>query len=189
MSTAKIGVLVGSTRQGSYSQALARAALRVAPESLDWQMLKIDDLPFYNQDLEASEQSPQSWADFRAALSGCDGFLFVTPEYNRSIPALLKNAIDIGSRPSSEPTWAGKPGLVISQSPGQTGGFGANQALRAALMYPNVILMNQPEGYFGNITTLINPESGEIEDERTLKFLGKIMTAFAAWVERINCSR
>lgn len=185
MSEYRIGVLVGSSRLHSYSQALAQAATKVAPASLSFCSVPIDELSFYNQDLENSGEIPEDWVELRMVLAECDGFLFVTPEYNRSIPAMLKNAVDVGSRPTSEKTWAGKPGVILSQSPGRTGGFGANHALRQALVYPNVILMNQPEGYFGEIATTIDEASGEIIDAHTLAFLERIMKAFADWVNQI----
>jgi len=186
MSEYKIGVLVGSLRMGSFSQALAHAAMKLAPATLSCEIIKIGELPFYDQDLEESGEVPEGWLEFRAMLEACDGFIFVTPEYNRSIPALMKNAVDVGSRPSSEKTWAGKPGVILSQSPGRTGGFGANHALRQALVYPNVILMNQPEGYFGEIAATIDKATGEITNEHTLKLLAKIMEAFSDWVKRIG---
>ena len=185
MSKYRIGVLVGSSRRGSFSQALAHAACEVAPESLSCTFIEIENLPFYDQDLEESGEVPEDWTAFRAELVSCDGFLFVTPEYNRSVPAVMKNAVDVGSRPASTKTWYGKPGVILSQSPGRTGGLGASLALRQALVYPNVILMNQPEGYFGEIAATIDKATGEISDEHTLGFLTKIMEAFADWVEHV----
>lgn len=111
-----------------------------------------------------------------------DGFLFITPEYNRSVPAVLKNALDVGSRPYGKSVWDGKPGAVISVSPGAFGGFGANHQIRQTLVFLNVPTMQQPEAYIGNIAKLMD-DSGNIKDESILEYLKSIMESFETWVE------
>src|SRR5690349_21074068 len=120
MKTYKIGVLVGSLRKASYNLKMAKALAALAPGSLSLQIIAIGELPMYSEDLEA--MLPEQWKQFREQLRGVDGVLFVTPEYNRSVPAVLKNAIDVGSRPYGKSAWEGKPGAVISVSPGGIGG-------------------------------------------------------------------
>jgi len=112
-----------------------------------------------------------------------DGLLFVTPEYNRSVPAALKNALDVGSRPYGRSVWGGKPGAVVTLSPGALGGFGANHHLRQTLMFLNIPTLPQPEAYIGGAATLFDPQ-GDLTNEATREFLGKFMEAFATWVER-----
>jgi len=109
----------------------------------------------------------------------------VTPEYNRSVPGVLKNAIDVGSRPYGQSAWDGKPAAVISVSPGAIGGFGANQHLRQSCVFLNIPVMQQPEAYIGNAASLFDKE-GSIRNEDTRKFLKGFMEAFAAWIERIQ---
>jgi chromate reductase len=138
-------------------------------------------LPFYNQDVEA--QSPAPWVAFRDRIRRADAVLFVTPEYNRSVPAALKNAIDVGSRPYGKSAWDGKPGAVVSASPGAIGGFGANHHLRQSLVFLNVPVLQQPEVYLGGVDKLFD-ERGGIASESTHGFLVKYLTAFAAWIER-----
>ena len=135
----------------------------------------------YNQDLE--EVPPASWTEFRSRLKGFDGVLFVTPEYNRSVPAVMKNAIDIGSRPYGKNSWDGKPGGVVSVSPGALSGFGANHHLRQSLVFVNVPAMQQPEAYIGNAAKVFD-NSGKLTDESTREHLQKFIDAFAQWVVR-----
>jgi len=175
----KIGVLVGSLRKASFNMKTARSLPALAPESLSLEIVPIGDLPLYNEDLEAA--LPQPWERFREQIKTFDGVLFVTPEYNRSIPAVLKNAIDVGSRPYGKNAWDGKPGGVISVSPGKMGGFGANQHLRQSLIFINVPAMPQPEAYIGGAADLFD-ESGNLINESTKTFLKKFMGAFEKWV-------
>jgi len=176
----QIAVLLGSLRRDSYSRKLGLALARMAPESLDLEIVEIGGLPLYNQDLEA--ETP-AWATFRARIAKSDGVLFVTPEYNRSIPAVLKNAIDVGSRPPGKSAWDGKPGAIISLSQGGLGGFGANHHLRQSLVFVNVPAMQQPEAYIGNVASIFDA-AGEISAPSTREFIAKFLNAFAAWVER-----
>ena len=181
MNTKRIAVFVGSLRKESFSRKMAKALIGLAPGSLALEILEIGGLQMYNQDLE--ETPPEAWVDFRRRLKGFDGVLFVTPEYNRSVPAVLKNAIDIGSRPYGSNSWDGKPGAVVSVSPGALGAFGANHHLRQSLVFLNVLAMAQPEAYIGGAAKLFD-ESGSIANETTREFLQKFMGAFAEWVAR-----
>ena len=175
-----IAVLVGSLRSESYTRKAACAAIEVAPRSLTLQTLEIGQLPHYNQDLEASP--PAEWQSFRDLVRGFDGVLFATPEYNRSVPGVLKNAIDVGSRPYGKSAWAGKPAAVISVSPGAIGGFGANQHLRQSLVFLDMPCMQQPEAYLGHADRLFDA-GGTLTNDSTRVFLASFMTSFEHWVE------
>ena len=141
----RIAVIVGSLRKESLNRKMAKALAALAPETLKLEIVEIGRLTLFNQDYE--NNPPAEWTEFREQLRNYDGFLFVTPEYNRSVPGVLKNAIDVGSRPYGKSVWSGKPGAVISVSPGSLGGFGANQHLRQSLACLNVPIMPRPEGY------------------------------------------
>jgi chromate reductase len=177
-----VAVLVGSLRKGSFNRKTAEALARLAPETLKLEILEIGHLPLYNQDLE--ENPPSEWEDFRQRAKAAEAVLFVTPEYNRSVPAALKNAIDVGSRPYGSSVWDGKPGAVISVSPGAIGGFGANHHLRQSLVFLNVPVLQQPEAYLGGAGDLFD-EKGDLKNEGTRKFLTQFITAYAAWVEKV----
>ncbi len=182
----KIAVIVGSLRKESFNRKMARALQALAPESLKLEIIEIGGLPLYNQDLD--DDPPAAWVDFRERLLKSDGFLFVTPEYNRSVPGVLKNAIDVGSRPYGNSVWNGKPGAVISVSPGAMGGFGANHHLRQSMVFLNVPTMQQPEAYIGNAAKLFD-ENGSLTNDSTREFAVKYMNAFAAWVETNTSDR
>jgi chromate reductase len=141
-------------------------------------------LPFYNQDLE-TDPPPVPWTAFRQRVKAADAVLFVTPEYNRSVPAVLKNALDVGSRPYGSSVWDRKPGAVVSGSPGAIGAFGANHHLRQSLVFLNVPTMQQPEAYVGHADKLFD-EHGKLVSDGTRKFLQEFMQAFANWVETIR---
>lgn len=173
-------VLVGSLRKDSINRKLARALIELAPAPLDPSIVEIGQLPLYDQDLD--DDPPPAWLAFRQRIKAADALLFVTPEYNRSVPAPLKNAIDVGSRPYGQSAWDGKPGAVISASPGAIGGFGANQHLRQCLVYLNVPALQQPEAYVGGADKLFDA-SGVLTNEATREFLRKFMQAFGLWVE------
>lgn len=177
-----IAVIVGSLRKASLNRMTAHALAKLAPEKLKLETVEIGQLQLYDQDLD--EAPPQSWTDFRERIRRADGVLFVTPEYNRSMPAALKNALDVGSRPYGASGWNGKPGGVVSVSPGGLGGFGANHHLRQSLVFLNVPVMQQPEAYFGNAGTFFD-EKGELTNDATLKVMRRFIEAYAAWVERI----
>jgi chromate reductase len=177
-----IAVVVGSLRKDSLNRKLAHELVRLAPPGLRFTFAEIGALPLYNQDLDATP--PQAWEDFRAAIKACDAVLFVTPEYNRSIPGVLKNAIDVGSRPHGHSAWAKKPGAVISASPGAMGGFGSSHHLRQSCVFLDIPVMPQPEVYLGHFGDAFDP-GGRLKDEKLAAYLGGFMAAFADWVEKI----
>lgn len=181
MKKKSIGVIVGSLRKGSYNESVVRYLARVAPEHLDLKFIDIGHLPLYNQDLD--DNPPKSYVEFRDQIRALDGFLFVTPEHNRSFPAALKNALDIASRPYGANVWNGKPAGVVSVSIGAIGGFGANHHLRQVLSFLNVPVMQQPEAYVGGIMSAVN-ESGELTDDSLKGFLKDYIDALAAWFEK-----
>jgi len=175
-----VAILVGSLRKASFSRKMALAAAKLAPSSLKPAVVEIGDLALYDEDGEA--ETPAGWTTFRNKMKAAEAVLFVTPEYNRSVPGVLKNAIDVGSRPYGQSVFNGKPGAVISVSPGAIGGFGANHHLRQSLVFLNVPTMQQPEAYIGGAGSLFD-EAGEITNPGTRDFIAKFMAAFAAWVE------
>ncbi|TWG79626.1 chromate reductase [Cupriavidus gilardii J11] len=182
MSTPRdVAVLVGSLRKESYNRKLALALAQLAPAELKLDIVEIGQLPLYNEDVDVSP--PDAWTAFRDRIRRADAVLFVTPEYNRSVPAPLKNAIDVGSRPYGKSAWDRKPGAVISASPGAIGGFGANHHLRQSLVFLNVPAMQMPEAYIGGVDKLFNDQGG-IGNESTRAFLDKFLTSFAAWIEK-----
>jgi chromate reductase, NAD(P)H dehydrogenase (quinone) len=178
--------LVGSLRRESFSKRLMLGLKSVAPESLKVEQVPIGDLSFYNQDLEGP-QAPLPWLEFRDRVRRADAVLFVTPEYNRSVPAVLKNAIDVGSRPYGHSAWDGKPCAVVSCSPGAGGAFGANHHLRQSLVFLNMPTLQQPEAYIGGIDKLVD-DSGSFLNPSTRTFCQRIMTAFEEWI-RTNAER
>ncbi|HZF09940.1 MAG TPA: NAD(P)H-dependent oxidoreductase [Thermoanaerobaculia bacterium] len=181
MSTRDVAVIVGSLRHGSFSRMTAKALMEVAPNNLRCEIVELRDLSIYDQDLETSSP-PASWVAFRDRIRKADAVLFVTPEYNRSVPGGLKNALDVGSRPYGHSAWSGKPGAVVSVSPGAVGGFGANHHLRQSLVFLNVPTMQQPEAYIGGASSLFDTE-GKLTSDGTREFLRTFMDAFAAWIE------
>lgn len=180
--TFKVAVLVGSLREASFSRKLALALASLAPETLRLEIVEIGDLPLYDEDQEGRHQA---WSRFRTEIKAADAVLFVTPEYNRSVPGCLKNALDVGSRPYGHSAWSGKPGAVVSSSPGAMGGFGANHHLRQSLVFLNVPAMQQPEAYVGGVAGLFD-EDGHLINEGTKGFLTQFMVAFANWVARLK---
>jgi chromate reductase len=183
MAIKKIAVIVGSLRKESLNRKTALALMELAPSSLSMEIVEIGDLPLYNQDSDEGGNLPQAWVEFRRRMKAFDGVLFITPEYNRSVPAVLKNAIDVGSRPYGQSIWSGKAGAVISVSPGAIGGFGANHHLRQSLVFLDVPTLQQPEAYIGGAAKMFD-EAGKLANEDTRKFLEKFAAAFADWVER-----
>ncbi len=175
----KIAVIVGSLRKESYNLKTAKSLMAIAPESLSLEIINIANLPMFNEDLEATP--PKEWETFREQIKAADGLLFVTPEYNRSVPAVLKNAIDVGSRPYGQNSWDGKPAAIVSVSIGNISGFGANHHLRQSLVFVNVHTMAQPEAYIGGAGALFNNE-GKLIDDSTAKFLNSFMKAFEKWI-------
>ena len=178
-----VAVLVGSLRKDAYSRKMALALEQLAPETLKLTIVEIRDLPLYDQDLDG-DAPPAAWAAFRSAVRAADAVLFVTPEYNRSVPGGLKNAIDVGSRPYGQSAWSRKPCAVVSISPGAIGGFGANQHLRQSMVFLDMPVVQQPEAYVGGAATLF-AEDGSIANEGTRTFLAGLMTALADLIERV----
>jgi chromate reductase len=176
-----VAVLIGSLRKGSYSRAVANAVAGLAPERLRLEIVEIRDLPLYDQDLEATPPAP--WVAFRDRIRRADGVLFVTPEYNRSIPGALKNAIDVGSRPYGQSAYKNKPAAVISTSPGAMGAFGANHHLRQCLVFLDMPAMAQPEAYISGVNKLVDAE-GKLTNDGTRDFLRTFADTFARWIER-----
>mgnify|MGYP001424696019 CR=1 FL=1 len=176
----KIAVFVGSLRKQSFNLKTAKALIALAPETLSLEIIDISSIPMFNEDLEATP--PKEWLTLREQIKAADGFLFLTPEYNRSVPAVLKNAIDVGSRPYGQNSWNGKPGAVVSVSIGNISGFGANHHLRQSLVFVNVPVMPQPEAYIAEATGLFD-DKGNLTKESTKDFLKMFMEAFAKWVD------
>lgn len=177
-------VLVGSLRKDSFNGMLANVLISLAPSSMKLDIVDIGQMPFYNQDLE-TDDPPAQWTVFRRRVKSADAVLFVTPEYNRSVPAALKNALDVGSRPYGSSVWDRKPGAIVSCSPGAIGAFGANHHLRQSLVFLNVPTMQQPEAYIGHADKLFD-EHGKLVNDGTRKFLQEFLQAFASWAERMR---
>jgi chromate reductase len=177
----QVAVLVGSLRPDGFTDRLADALITVAPEHLALHKLDISDLPLYRADREVDPPSP--WLRFRGDIKAADAVLFVTPEYNRSVPGGLKNAIDVASRPYDESAFERKPAAIASQSPGPMGGFGANHALRQSLVFLDMPTLQQPELYLGGSARLL-VRTGMPSDEGVRSLLKAFMDAFALWIER-----
>ncbi|MBB4865000.1 chromate reductase [Pseudomonas nitritireducens] len=174
-----VAVVVGSLRKESLNRKIAKAFAALAPANLKLEIVEIGDLPLYSEDIDAGNP-PAAYQTFRARLQKADAVLFVTPEYNRSVPGVLKNAIDVGSRPYGQSSWNGKPCAVVSASPGAIGGFGANHHLRQSLVFLNMPVLQQPEAYLGGAGSFFD-EAGKLSD-KTQPFLKSIIDAFAAWI-------
>lgn len=179
---AKVAVLVGSLRKGSFSRAIANNIAELASPGLNMTIVEIGDLPFYNPDLE-NDGAPESWLRFRKQITAADAVLFVTPEYNRTVPATIKNALDVGSRPYGKSVWNGKPAAIVSNSPGLLGGFGANHHLRQSLVFLNMPVLAQPEAYLSKVGDFLDKD-GKVTKDDTRDFLKSFADAFAAWIER-----
>ena len=174
-----VAVFVGSLRKDSINRKVANALVALAPASLKLATVEIGHLPLYDQDTDANP--PSEWRELRQRVKAADAVLFVTPEYNRSIPGVLKNALDGASRPYGQNAWNGKPAAVVSASPGAIGGFGANHHLRQSLVFLNVPAMPQPEAYLGGADKLFDA-NGKLVNEGSSKFLQQFMAAFADWI-------
>lgn len=179
--TYNVAVLVGSLRKASINRKLALALADLAPQHLKLNIVEIGDLPLYNEDIDV-DPAPAAYTTFRNALKAADAVLFVTPEYNRTIPAPMKNAVDVASRPYGQSALSGKPAGVISASPGAIGGFGANHHLRQALVFLDMPVLQQPEAYLGGAGNFFD-ENGKLSDS-IKPFLQKYIDTFAAWVEK-----
>ncbi len=178
-----VAVIVGSLRAASLSRKTAKALIERAPSSLACKMVQIGDLPLYNEDLDS--HAPEPWVRLRAEVAASDAVLFVTPEYNRSIPGCLKNALDVGSRPPGHSVWAGLPTGVVSVTPYKLGAFGANHALRQTFVFLDMPVMQQPEAYVGGAADLFG-DGDEITNSGTDKFLTTFMERFADWAHTVR---
>ncbi|MGE5866051.1 MAG: NADPH-dependent FMN reductase [Rhizobacter sp.] len=174
-----VAVLVGSLRKASVNRKLALAMAELAPPTLKLSIVEIGELPHFNEDWEASP--PPAVTAFKSAIEAADAVLFVTPEYNRSVPGVLKNAIDVASRPYGKSAWNGKPGAVVTASPGGIGGFGANHALRQSFVFLNVPMLPH-EAYVGSAHTLFD-DAGKLTNDSTRQFLTQMLNRFAGWIE------
>jgi chromate reductase len=176
-----IAVAVGSLRRDSFNRQLAQALISLAPVDFSFEFLDIGTLPLYSQDYDAD--FPEVARQFKQKIEAADGLLFVTPEYNRSIPGVLKNALDWGSRPWGSNSWGGKPGAVIGTSPGATGTALSQQHLRNVLAYLDVATLGQPEMFIKHNAAVIDA-GGNILNEDTRKFLQTFVDRYVAWVKR-----
>ena len=180
----QIGIIAGSLRKESFSRKIGRTLIKMAPEGFEFRMISLDGLPVYNQDFDDYNQVPESYTKFREEIMELDGVIFVTPEYNRSIPGVLKNALDIGSRPYGKSAWNGKPGAIFSNSPGNLSAFGANHHLRQCLVFLNVPTMQQPEVYISKVKELFD-DNGIMKEGSTKDFLQKAVDAYIIWFNKI----
>jgi NAD(P)H-dependent FMN reductase/ketosteroid isomerase-like protein len=178
-----ISVVVGSLRKESFSRKVARALIAQAPASLECRIVEIADLPMYNEDLD--DRPPEQWVRFRDAIRSSRAVLFVTPEYNRSIPGCLKNAVDVASRPYGKSVLDGRPAGVVSVTPHKLGAFGANHAIRQTFVFLNMPVMQQPEAYVSNVGELF-VDKGQLKSPETREFLAQFMTAFSRWIAQIS---
>src|SRR3954468_18097924 len=181
-SVSNVAVLVGSLRKASLNRKVATQLAVLAPATLKLEIVDIRDLPLYDEDLDGAS-APAGWVTFRQRVKPADAVLFVTPEYNRSVPGVLKNAIDVGSRPYGSSVWNGKPAAVVSNSPGAIGGFGAYYQLRQSLVFLNMPTLNQPETYVGGVAAMFD-ENGELISEATREFLTGFGATFADGIEK-----
>ncbi len=179
MTTHSVAVIVGSLRQQSFSLKVAKAFVKLAPASLKLDIVTLHDLSFFNQDLEANP--PADWLKFRETIQAHDAVIFVTPEYNRGTSGVLKNAIDIGSRPFGKSSFLGKPTGIVGNAPGPGGGVSAALNLRQVLPGITGPIMGQPEIYLNAIADAFD-ENGEIVKESIRPVLQAYIDAFAAWV-------
>lgn len=176
-----VAVLVGSLRKGAFSRSTALALKELAAPRLDLKIAEIGDLPLYNPDLDGATP-PATWVRFRGEIAGANAVLFVTPEYNRSVPAALKNALDVGSRPYGHSVWGGKPAAIVSVSPGLLGAFGANHHLRQSLVFLNMPILQQPEAYISKVGDLLDAD-GKPTSDATRDFLKMFAEKFADWID------
>lgn len=177
-----IGILIGSLRKDSFNRKIAENLVELFNRDYSYEFIDIADLPLYNEDID-QDNPPASYVSYRDKLASFDAFLFFTPEYNRSMPAVLKNALDVGSRPYGKSKWDGKPAGIISVSPGAIGAFGANHHLRQCLTFLNMHPIQQPEMYIGNVTQILD-DNGKINSEESLKLCKNFVQKFEEWIEK-----
>jgi chromate reductase len=187
MTRHKIAILVGSLRKGSLNRRIGTSICKLAGNVLDCEVVEIGNLPLYDQDSDSNP--PPQYVEFRQKLAAVDGVLFVSPEYNRGIPGVLKNAIDVGSRPYGQSVFDKKPAAIVTASPGSIGGFGANHQIRQSCVFLNMPVMQQPEAYLGQVTDDNFDQSGCIKPGPLRDLIVGLAEAFGAWVDMIHRSR
>ena len=183
----KIAIIVGSLRKDSLNRKVARSICALRGDNLDCSMIEIGDVPLYNQDHDSNP--PEQYVRFRQQIGQADGVLFVSPEYNRGIPGVLKNAIDVGSRPYGQSVFDKKPAAIVTASPGSIGGFGANHQIRQACVFLNMPVMQQPEAYLGHVTDDSFDETGCLKEGPLKELITSLAHAFHDWVDMIHRSR
>ncbi|MBD8082809.1 NADPH-dependent FMN reductase [Chryseobacterium caseinilyticum] len=181
--TKVIGILAGSLRKESFSKKVAKTLIEFAPEGFEFKLIDLNDIPVYNQDFDDHNEIPEAITKFRIEMSAVDGVIFVTPEYNRSVPAVLKNAIDVGSRPYGKSVWDKKPAAIFSNSPGNLSAFGANHHLRQSLVFLNMPTMQQPEVYIAHVNDLFDKE-GKMKDGASKDFIKKALESYIIWFNK-----
>lgn len=189
MARHKIAILAGSLRKDSINRKIARSICAIEKDRLDCSIVPIGDLPLYNQDYDGATDEPESKARFRQSIAEADGVLFVSPEYNRGVPGVLKNAIDVGSRPYGKSVWNRKPAAIVSASPGGIGGFGANHQIRQSCVFLNMPVMQHPEAYLGRVNDDSFGPDGLLAEGPLKDLVTQIAEAFADWVKLIEDSR
>jgi len=187
MDRCKIAIVVGSLRKDSINLKVAKSLCAMAHERLDCDIVPIGDLPLYNQ--ESDGDPPEQYVRFREAIGRAHGVLFVTPEYNRGVPGVLKNAIDVGSRPHGKSVWNQMPAAIVSASPGSIGGFGANHQVRQACVFLNMPVMQHPEAYLGHVTDDSFDADGCLKDGPLKDLILSLSKAFGDWVHLIHQAR
>jgi chromate reductase len=178
----KIGLVIGSLRRESNSRRLAERLKEIAPASFAWNELAIGDLPLYNMDAEPGK--PAAWQRFREGVRGSDGIVFVVPEYNRSMPGAVKNAIDVASKPNGQNLWPGKPTIVMAQSSGPLGGLAGSFALKQTLAGAGALTLPHPEVYLSRVATLFGDDGRLAPD--TQEFLRGVLASFETWCARLS---
>ena len=187
MTNYKIAILVGSLRKDSINRKVAKSLCAFSGERLSCDIVEIGDLPLYNQDYDADSR-PQ-YERFRGEIAAADGVLFVTPEYNRGMPGVLKNAIDVGSRPYGESVFNQKPAAIVSASPGSIGGALANHQVRQSCVFLNMPVMQHPEAYLGRVNDDSFEADGCLKEGPLKELILGLSTAFSDWVHLIHESR
>ena len=180
--TRLVGMVIGSLRKASMSRRIAKELIGVAPKGSALNEIVIGDLPLYNGDLE--QEPPPEWLRLRSEVLAADALLFVIPEYNRSVPGAVKNAIDIASKPTAKNCWSGKPALVISQSTGPLGGLAGSYALKQTLLAVNAAVMPHPEVYLSRIADVFGAQGQMLSDPR--EHLRDVLGKFDTWITRFE---
>ena len=183
----KIAILVGSLRKDSINNKVARSICALRGDNLECSVVEIGDLPLYNEDLD--KNPPEQWVRLRDQVRAADGVLFVSPEYNRGVPGVLKNAIDVGSRPYGQSVFDQKPAAIVTASPGSVGGFGSNHQIRQAAVFLNMPVMQQPEAYLGHVSGDSFDADGCLKEGPLKEIVIKLACAFHDWVEMILRAR